>query len=274
MNKLVIKIWVWHGLVAVFAWRLLSLSIDFQFNNVTGLDVNLPSFGWFLLTVGTMALGYILLSSKGGPAHTFVQRLLPVSISAIVALLFLFYLGFTPLNISAVVIFWLCNVWAQERAIRDMSERLKINIQRTLATTLMPIVLGFFIMASFAAYQSNFAEEIKKGDQLPNKSLVFIEEAVDKMFGSQLGPENSRQRQQAVKEVSVGTFEIINDFLRPHFKWAPPAVAFGLLIILWGLSWIFIWAATLLASVIFWILKKTRVVRIEEKDVKAEVLVI
>lgn len=258
------KLIVWHGLVALFAWQLFSLSTSFQFNGITGFDINIPSFVWFLLTVGIMGLGYIL----------FHRRLFSVSVSVLVGLLFLLFVGFTPLNISAVVIFWLCNVWAQERAMQDIRERLKVNMQRTLGTTLMPVVLGFFIMASFAAYQSNFAEQIKANDQLPNKSLVFIREVVDKMFGSQLGPENSRLRQQAVNEVSVGTFKSINNILRPYFKWAPPAVAFGLLIILWGLSWIFVLAATLLATLIFWILKKTNVVKIEERDVKAEVLII
>jgi len=51
-------------------------------------------------------------------------------------------------------------------------------------------------------------------------------------------------------------------------------LAFGLFLILWGLSWIFIWLSVLLGMLIFWILKKTKVVSIEERDIKAEVLIL
>ncbi len=275
MNKLSAKILVWHVAVMLFVWRLFVLKDSFQFNGATGFDINLPSFGWFLLTVAAIGLGYVLFSNEADHSHLIGgHRILSFTISLIVGLLFLVGFGYTWLNLLAVITFWLCNVWAQERALQDLRERMKINIRRAMATTLMPVVLGFFIIASFAAYQSNFAEKIKATDQLPSQTQVFFKDAVDKMFGSKLGPENSAQRKVAVNEVATGTFKGINDFLRPYFKWAPPVVAFGLFIILWGLSWIFIYAATLVAALMFWILKKTRAVRIEERDVKAEALVI
>lgn len=251
------------------------LKDSFQFNGTTGFDINIPSFGWFLLTVAAIGLGYVLFSNEADHAHLIGgHRILSFTISLIVALLFLVGFGYTWLNLLAVITFWLCNVWAQERALQDLRERMKINMQRSLRTTIMPIVLGFFIIASFAAYQSNFAEKIKATDQLPSQSQIFFHDTVDKLFGSKLGPENSKQRQVAVNEVATGTFKGINDFLRPYFKWAPPVVAFGLFIILWGLSWIFIYAATLVATIMFWILKRIKIVRIEERDVKAEVLII
>ena len=94
------------------------------------------------------------------------------------------------------------------------------------------------------------------------------------MFGSNLGPDNSRQREVAVNAVAAGTFHSINVFLRPYFQWAPPLVAFGLFIVLWGLSWIFVYAAMFGGLILFWILKKIKIVKIEEREVKAEVLII
>lgn len=263
MNKLTAQILVWHGLVAICAWRLLALTTHAHFNTSTGLDVNLPSFGWFLWSVALIGVGYVL----------FKHRAWPATISAIVGMLFLLMFGFTGLNITAIVIFWLCNVWAHERAMSDVTERIKLNMTRTFAVSLMPIVLGFFIIASFGAYQSDLADQIKAANKLPSQAEVLFHQAIDKFFGPKLGPDNSKQRQVAVNEVSVGTFQSVNDFLMPYFRWAPPVLAFGLFLILWGLSWIFVYGAVLIALIIFWILKKTRVVRIEEKDVKAEVLI-
>ena len=156
----------------------------------------------------------------------------------------------------------------------DMQERVKINISRTLVSVLVPIVLGFFVIASFAAYQSTLVGSIKKANSLPSQTEVFIRNIIDSTFGSKLGPDNSKVRQQAVGEIASQTFNSINGFLRPYFTWAPPLLAFGLFIILWGLSWFFVYAGTLVGLVLYWILKKTRVVRIEERDVKAEVLII
>jgi hypothetical protein len=264
MNKLSTKILIWHGLVTLCVWRLMALTTHAHFNTATGLDVNLPSFGWFLWTVALIGVGYVL----------FKHRIWSVSISAIVGIFLLIMFGFTWLNLTAVIIFWLCNVWAHERTMSDLAERIKLNMTRTFAVTFVPIVLGFFIIASFAAYQSDIADQIKDANRLPSQTEVLFHEAVDKLFGPKLGPENSKQRQVAVNEVSAGTFKGINDFLAPYFRWAPPVLAFGLLIILWGLSWIFVYASVFAALVIFWVLKKTRIVRVEEKDVKAEVLVI
>ena len=266
---------IWHGVVAVGVWGLFSLKSSFQVNSVTGFDINLPSFGWFLWTVAFIGLGYILFSNEADHVHLIGgHRILSFTISFIVGILFLVGFGYTWLNLLAVIIFWLCNVWAQERAVSEVTQRVKINMMRTLTLTLMPIVLGFFVIASFAAYQSNFADKIKDSKQLPSQAEVFFRSAIDTMFGSNLGPDNSRQRQVAVNTVAAGTFQSINLFLRPYFQWAPPLVAFGLFLVLWGLSWIFVYAAMVVALIVFWILKKTKMVRIEERDVKAEVLVI
>lgn len=264
MNKLTTKIVAWHAVVAFLAWRLVLLSDRARFNEITGLEIELPSVAWFLLVTAVIGLGYML----------FHRRWYSATISAVIGILFLLFLGFTWLNLLGAIIFWLCNVWAQERAMVEMQGRLKLHIQRTLSTVCMPVVLGFFIMASFAAYHSTFAEQIRDSNQLPRQTQTFIRTVVDKAFGSKLGPQDSRQRDQAINEVSTGTFTSINDFLKPYFKWAPPLVAFGLFLLLWGLSWIFVWLATIAGLIIFWILKKTQVVRIEEHDVKAEVLIV
>ena len=271
MNKLSTKIWIWHGVVAVLAWRLFAFSHQLKFNSTTGLDINLPSFGWFLWTIAAMGLGYILFSVKADEKH---RRWTSASMAGIVALFFLLGFGATWLNVLAAIIFWLCSVWAQERAMLELRDRIRIDIGRILVATLFPIVLGFFVMASFAAYQSNFADQIKKANQLPSQTEVYIQGVVDKTFGSKLGPTNSAQRKTAVSEVSAGVYQQINQFLKPYFQWTPPLLAFALFILLWGVSWIFVYAGVLGGMIAFWVLKKTRVIRVEKKQIEAEVLVI
>ena len=82
------------------------------------------------------------------------------------------------------------------------------------------------------------------------------------------------EKEKIVNEITSNVFQQLNSFLKPYFRYAPPLLAFGLFLILWGLSWFFVWLSVLVGMGIFWILKKTGIVRIEEKDVKAEVLIV
>src|SRR3989344_1720239 len=82
------------------------------------------------------------------------------------------------------------------------------------------------------------------------------------------------EKQNIISQIAGETFREINTFLKPYFQFAPPLLAFGLFLVLWGLSWFFIWLSVLVGMLIFWILKKTKMVIIKEKDVKAEMLVI
>ncbi|MBX4190272.1 hypothetical protein KW791_03200, partial [Candidatus Parcubacteria bacterium] len=155
-----------------------------------------------------------------------------------------------------------------------LKERNKINMKRALQFGLFPIVIGLFIMISFAAYQSNFINEVKNQKRLPTQAEVLIKEIVKSTSDITLKGTTETQKQTLINQVSREVFNQFNTMLRPYWQYAPPVLAFGLFLILWGLSWIFVWLAVAIGLIIFGVLKKTQMVRIEEKEVKAEVLVI
>lgn len=258
----------WLGLVTLGTWRLFVLGNNLKFNSVTGLDINLPSFVWFLFVITLLGLGYVIFASSESYGH------LSGFIGMIVGLFFMVIFGFTWLNLTAAVIFWLFNVWAEGRAIGEAHNRIKLDVGHALTDVIFPIVLGFFVIASFAAYQSSFVDQIKKSNELPGQTEVYLQQVTNSIFGSKLGPANSPERNQAVSDIAAGTFNSINEFLKPYFQWAPPALAFGLFLLLWGLSWIFVYAGVVVSLFVFWILKKIGVVKIAEKDVKAQVIVL
>ena len=138
----------------------------------------------------------------------------------------------------------------------------------------MSVVLGIFVLISFAAYQSPLAKEIESSKKLPSGTEVFIRDIVANTIGSRVDTVNEAEKQNIISQITNETFGEINTFLKPYFQYAPPLLAFGLFLILWGLSWIFIWLSVLLGMLIFWVLKKTDVIKIEERDIKAEVLII
>lgn len=138
----------------------------------------------------------------------------------------------------------------------------------------MNFVIAFFVLASFAAYQSPAIEEFKNIQKLPSSSEVFIKTVVEQSLGGQLKEAGAQQKDLVLNQVTQEVVKEANLFLEPYFQYAPPALAFGLFLILWSVGWIFVWLAVFLGIFIFWVLKKIKFFKMEEYDVKAERLVV
>ena len=251
-------------MVAFLAWKLWEYGKYASFNSFTGVDLEPASVLNFLLLISVIVLGYIL----------FQQRRWAWTIGGIVGLLFLAMLGWTLLNLVAVGALLLFNLWSATRVRREIHERRILNIVDAFYHGLLPVVLGLFIMISFAAYQSPFAEEVKKTDRLPSQAETIVRSIVEKTIGNKVEGTTPQQKQRAIDQVASQTFQEFNRLLRPYFQYAPPVLAFGLFLILWGLSFLFVWAGMVIGMALYWILKRFKVVRIETRQVDAEVLVI
>jgi len=202
----------------------------------------------------------------------FKEKRWGLSLAGIVAFAYLLRFGFSYLNLTGVGIFVLLVLNARLNAVQELQERTRINPRLILRRGLTPIIIGYFVLISFAAFQSPVLESIKSTERLPSVTETFIKNVVDSTIGSRV--DDPSQREQVVGQVATETIGSINTFLKPYFRYAPPTLAFGLFLVLWGLSFIFIWLSVFAGMLVFWILRKTGFVRVEEKDVKAEVLVI
>lgn len=257
------KLIIWHVLVVILAWWMWGFGRSVSFNAVTGLNFSLSAGLVFVLLVSIIALGYMLFSA----------RRWAMSISAIVGVLFIVFFGFTWLNLLAVFGFWLFNFYAAVNMKNEMTGRTKLNPRIALMSGLYPVVIGFFLMISFAAYQSQIVKDVEKTERLPSQIQSFIQQVSTQMFGTKIEG-SPKQKQAILNQIASEVYMEINNIFRPYFRYAPPILSFALLLILIGLSWIFVWLAMAVGLILFWILKKTKMVRIEERDVKAEVLIV
>jgi hypothetical protein len=255
---------VWHGAVLVLTWKLWAYGKHASFNSVTGIDLEPAAMANFLLLVSIIVLGYIM----------FRQRRWAASVAGVIGLLFLMSLGWTWLNLAAVGVVFLFNLWSATRVRREINQRRVMNIPDAFYHGLLPVILGMFVMFSFAAYQSPLAEQIKKSDRLPSQSEVFFRGIVEKTIGHKIEASTPQQKQRLLNEIASQTFQEFNSFLKPYFQYAPPVLAFGLFLILWGLSFIFVWLSAAIGLALYWVLRKTGVVRIEKQMVEADVLVV
>ena len=264
MNKLTLKLIIWHVVVLILALMFWSygsrLSSEVLFGK--GFDAIAVLYLVLLLTVVVMGIAL------------FQKKVWALTSCGIIGAIYFFQFGFTPLNLLGVGILLLLGLYSSVNSGAEISQRTKINMRRIIQHGSSPVILGLFVLVSFAVYQSPFAEELGKSERLPSASQNFIRSIVEQTVGRQVKTNNEREKQNIISQITGETFGEINTFMKPYFQYAPPLLAFGLFLILWGLSWIFIWMSVLLGMLIFLILKKTGIIRIEERDVKAEVLVV
>jgi len=256
------KLIIWHAIVAVLSWQFWRY-ISFLFNSST------PKFEpagtvYFILLASLIALGLIL----------FRQKKWALSLSSVNALFYLVYFGFNLLNLLGAALLIAFMFLSRMHINTEINERTKVNSRVILRRGLMGIVIGTFVLISFAAYQSPLAKEIEKSQNLPLGTKLFIQSIVENTIGPQVKTGSETEKQNIITQITNETFGEMNAFLKPYFQYAPPLLAFGLFLILWGLSWIFVQLSVLVGVLIFLILKKSDMVKIEERDAKAEVLII
>ncbi len=263
MNKFILwcvlvavtSFWMWAG---VQVWMRGSL---FDIQNITNLTITSILF---LALLSLLSIGIVV----------FQNRLWSTYLGLIVGVTYSLLFKISNLNLVGIFILVILFYHAQDLVHGEMNERFKINSRVFLRKGLMNFVIAFFVLASFAAYQSPAIEEFKNIQQLPSSSELFIKAVVEQSLGGKLQEVGAQQKDLVLNQVTQEVVREANSFLEPYFQYAPPALAFGLFLILWSVGWIFVWLAVFLGMFVFWILKKVKFFKIEERDVKAEMLII
>lgn len=198
---------------------------------------------WALVTVGVIGLVYLLIFEPD-------------------------YISLVGVGVAALLF-----MYARQGGVEEMDQRIKINPRMIVQRSATSVVMALFLLVSFAAFQSPVAKGIAEAEQLPSATRQLMRSMVESTIGTQIEG-GSVEKENIINQVSNETFKQINNILKPYFQYAPPLLAFGLFLILWGLSWIFVWLSVLVGMLMFWILKKVKFVKIEEKDSKIEILVV
>ena len=244
--------------VSVQVWLRGSLFAIQSNANIAALSAT------FVLLLSLLAVGLIL----------FQNRLWTIYLGLISGVTFSMIFGISNLNLVGLFILVMLFYHAQDIVHGEINERIKMNSRLLVKKGLVNFIVAFFVLMSFAAFQSPAIEEFKNIKKLPSSSEIFIETIVEQTLGGQLSQATPQQKELVLNQVTQEVLREANTFLAPYFQYAPPALAFGLFLVLWGVGWIFIWLAVLLGVLIFWILKKAKFFRIEERDIKAETIVI
>lgn len=217
----------------------------------------------------------ILVTITALALAVFRQKRWTLAAGGIVGLIYVCLFGSSYLNWIGVLLTILLFIYARRAGVEEIDQRTSINILTIMRRSVSVVIIPFFILISFAAYQSPVAMEISRSRQLPSASEKFVRSVINKTLGPQIEAEaGSQKKENVIAETARVTIQQINNLLSPYFQYAPPLLAFGLFLILWGLNWIFVWLSVLAGMGIFWILKKSGFIRTEKYDMKGERLII
>ncbi len=191
--------------------------------------------------------------------------------SLVTSLAFMLVFGWTPINLIAVGLLFFFHYYGMRTVRQELTERIRINTEVIMERGLWWVVVPLMIMVSFGYYNSPSVQASARTQQLPASVQTTIA-AVTNAFASQqnLAPADQKDFQKALfKEV----INRLTGYARPYFSYFPPILAFGLFLVLQGLSFIFIYISLWLGILSFFLMKRTGIISIEEKQVKAEVLI-
>src|SRR3989338_5596274 len=149
------KLIIWHAVVLILSlmfWGYGSrVSSDVLFGN---------SFDW----LAVIYLVFLLLAIVMGIA-LFQKRIWAMTLNAVVGLIYLFQFGFTGLNLLGVGIFLLLGLYSLANSRSEISQRSKVNMRQIIQRGAWPVIMGLFILISFAAYQSPSVQKLKDADR-------------------------------------------------------------------------------------------------------------
>lgn len=252
------------ALTAVLAYLFFGY-VDHLFHSITSEELSFD-FGF-----GVLANFTLLALTATLALIIFEERKWAAILGAVVGLVYVDVTGFTYLNFLGAGFTVLLFLLARRLGVGDMDDRAKFN-PRTASLSASPaVIFAFLILISFASFQSPLATALASANRLPTASERFISIMINDLFGDKIEAEaGAEQKDNVIQQVARQANQQFNEWLGPYFKYAPPVLAFGLLLVLWGVSWIFVLAVSLLAMPTFWLLKKTGFVHIHEHQIKAE----
>jgi len=217
-----------------------------------------------MLCILTACVGLALLLVK--------NKLLRLAVSGLVALPFFFIFGYNHYYILALFIMLLAHLRAVKQIHIQEEGRVRVDIKEIMNHGLPAVITPILIMISFAFFLSPGVQGAAKQGQLPPTTYQVVSQVVGTFLGSEFEALPVSERKRVEAQLIDDVIKKFNQVLGPYFVFLPPVLAFGLFLILQGLSFIFVWLGTLVAMMLFWVLKRAGFIRLKMVQKEAEEL--
>lgn len=200
------------------------------------------------------------------------RRLYKIISSLIVVGMFFVAFGYAWVYFIGGAALVLLSLYAERAVRQELASRTTIDARTVFSAGMKPIVTGLLIMISFAYFLSPVVQASARGQELPTNVRKVVEFTVDNLLGR--NPQRVVQDDQVKNQLIDNVVVQIAHFLGPYVKYAPPVLAFGLFLLLQGVSFLFVWVGGFVGALLFFVLKKIGFIQITEKSVKAETIAV
>lgn len=233
----------------------------------------LVSSGLLIVFASMLALG-ILLLARGLWFWALIGGVL---------LAFLAVNGLTWLHILGMVIAALLWYWATRKVARELVERRTIRVSSILVHAMPKIMLGSYILLSFAFYLTPASQGITMED-----TVITFRQQLDRTYDTVLQSELAKlppsQREQVRDQVSgqlVQTFEKVLGYrfcltekvcTPAILDLLPPLYAFLFFLLIWSFGFVFRELAVASGTGLFRALQGLHIISIVQEDAKVDVL--
>ncbi|MEX1063841.1 MAG: hypothetical protein WD898_00375 [Candidatus Paceibacterota bacterium] len=205
-----------------------------------------------------------VLTALLGLAFMLLKNILwRIVASVITGLPFFVIFGFNKFYLLAFGSLILLHLYAMKNIRAEVEQRTEIDIRIIMRRGLGMVIMPILIMVSFAFFFSPNVQASAKDNQLPPTFKQVIRTVMAGFLGGELEELPPEEREQTETAIVEEVFNRFNDFLGPYFKYFPPILAFGLFLILQGLSIAFVWLGVGISALLFLVLKRSGLVRIE-----------
>lgn len=231
--------------------------------------LNFSSYGIWL---GPLISLLVLVACQGLSLLIIKEKIWKLAVILVADLPYLLIFGFQGYYFLAFG-FAVALGWSAAGTIRSESEeRLKININRIMKRGLPNLVTAILIMVSFAYFLSPMTQATAQKQKLPDYVQTIVEKTIPIFAGDQLQNLPPFEQRSFLKQTTDAVNQQFTNFAKPYFKYMPPILAFGLFLVLQGLSFIMVWLSAVVSIFLFWVLKKSGVIQIRVVQKEAEEL--
>lgn len=194
------------------------------------------------------------------------------SVSWIMAGGFLAVFGVSWYHVLATLFVLLITLYAIQTIQRELTDRAKVHIYVILRRGMNAIILPLLLALSFAYYQSPALQRRLEERTVPVTYHQVIDVTLETFLRSEKANLSEAEQEEVKNQVANQLFEQFYAFTDRYAVFLPPILAFGLFLILWGLSFVFVYVSVGLGMLLFWLLRTTKFLRIEEKQIMAQVI--
>lgn len=191
-------------------------------------------------------------------------------VSWIVAAEFLLIFGATWLNAIACGVIILLTIYSIKIIEIEAWERTHLHMYLILRRGLSFVILPLLIAISFGYYQSPALVRRTQANIVSPTLEQVMSFTADTFLKSQGEALTARQQEEAQKQITNKSVQLLSYYANEYFPFLPPVLAFGMFLILWGLAYVFIYLSVLIGILLFWILRATKFVRIEIVNMPSE----